>query len=219
MNNKRPIPSLVRKDNSIASGHPHIASELQEALYGGQRQRDSTVIESAPDIKLTLEELDTALKASPNGASPGPDRIPTRLVREFTKSNENRFLVTMSRAFLQVILASWTTSDTILIPKARTESYTDAKSWRPIQLQSILAKVLERVIVARLAKLDLLAPKMFGGRKRSGTTDAIQALDDFVQDHHGYNFCLSALDIEEGFDLDLDMVCDRINMKDPHLAR
>jgi len=219
MYNKRPIPSLTRKDGTIASEHPHIASELQEALYGGQRQRIDTVIESTSDLELTLEELDVALKASPNGASPGPDRIPTRMVREFRKANEKLFLAMMSRALLEGIPASWKTSDTILIPKARKESYTDAKSWRPIQLQSILAKVLERVIVARLARLDLLAPNMFGGRKKSGTTDAIQALDDFVQSHREYNICLSALDIEGGFDhLDLDKACDRIKTRSLHLA-
>ena len=125
----------------------------------------------------------------------------------------------MNRALLEGIPASWKTSDTILIPKARKVSYTDAKSWRPIQLQSILAKVLERVIVARLVRLDLLTPNMFGGRKRLGTTDAIQALDNFVQTHHGYNICLSALDIEGGFDhLDLDMVCNWIGTKNRHLA-
>ena len=219
MSNKRPIPSLIRKDNSIASEHPHIASELQDGLYGGQQQRDDTVIESTPDTDLTLEELDAALKASPNGASPGPDRIPTRMVREFRKSNDKLFLATMGRALLEGIPASWKTSNTILIPKARKESYTNAKSWRPIQLQSILAKVLERVIVARLARLDLLTPNMFGGRKGSGTTDAIQALDNFVQNHRGYNICLSALDIEGGFDhLDLGMTCDRIKTRSPHLA-
>jgi len=219
MSNKRSIPSLVRKDCSIASEHPYIASELQEALYRGQRQRDNTVIKSTPDMELTLEELDAALKASPKGASPGPDRIPTRMVREFRKSNEKLFLATMNRALLEGIPASWKTSDTILIPKARKESYTIAKSSRPIQLQSILTKVLERVIVTRLAKLDLLTPNMFGERKKSGTTDTIQALNDFIQNHHGHNICLSALDIEGGFDhLNLDMVCDRIKTKNPHLA-
>ena len=219
MCNKRPIPSLIRRDGSTASEHPHIASEVQEALYGGQRERNSTVIESVPDMELMLEELDAALKVSPNGAFPGPDRIPTRMVREFRKSNDKLFLATMNRALLEGIPDVWKTSDTILIPKARKESYSDAKSWRPIQLQSILAKVLERVIVTRLAKLDLLEANMFGGRKKSGTTDAIQALDDFVQSHHGYNICLSALDIEGGFDhLNLGMVCDRIKTRSPHLA-
>jgi len=219
MSTKQPIPSLVRKDGSIASEHPHIATELQEPLYGRQRQRPNSVINSTPDVSLTLEELDAALKASPSGALPGPDRIPTRMVKEFRRSNETLFLATMTRALLEGIPASWKTSYTILIPKARKESYTNAKSWRPIQLQLILAKVLERVVVSRLAKLDLLTPNMFGGSKKSGTTDAIQNLDDFVQTHRNHNICLSALDVEGGFDhLNLDMVCDRIGTKNQHLA-
>jgi len=219
MCSKRPIPSLTRKDGSVASEHPHIATELQEALYRGQYQRANTRITSAPGRELTLEELNIALKASLNGALPGPDRIPTRLVWEFRKTNEGLFLATMKRALQEGIPAGWKTSDTILIPKARKETYTNAKSWRPIQLQLILAKVLERVIVARLATLNLLTNNMFGGRKKSGTTDAIQALDDFVQTQPGYKICLSALEVEGGFDhLKLGMVCDRINRKDSHIA-
>jgi len=219
MINKWPIQSRMRKDGLIASEHTHIATELQEALYGGQQQRPNSSVDSVSDLDLTLEELDVALKASPSGASPGPDCVPTTLVKEFRKSNKTLFLVTMRRALLDRIPASWKTSDTILFPKARKESYMDTKSRRPIQLLSILAKVLERVVVARLAKLDLLTPNMFGGRKKSGTTDAIENLEDFVQQHREYNICLLALEVEGGFDhLNMDMVCDRINTKNPHLA-
>jgi len=60
-----------------------------------------------------------------------------------------------------------------LIPKAKKASYTTAKSWRPIQLRSILAKVIARIITDRLANLNLLPKNMYGGRKNHGTTDAI----------------------------------------------
>jgi len=39
---------------------------------------------------------------------------------------------------------------------------------------------------------------MFGGRKSNGTTDAIQALNHFVEKNKGRNICLTALDVEGG---------------------
>ena len=82
----------------------------------------------------------------------------------------------MNGAWTQGIPDTWKASNTILIPKAKKATYTVAKSLRPIQLQSIRAKVLERAGVQRIADLGLLEGNMYGGRKQNGTTDAIQAV-------------------------------------------
>ena len=126
----------------------------------------------------------------------------------------------ISRVFREGMPDSWKTSCTILIPKAKKASYTVAKSWRPIQLQWILAKVMERIITERLANLNLLPDNMFGGRKKNGTTDAIQALDTFVGNNKHRNIALTALDIEGGFDhLNLDRTCNIIEQKNLRLAQ
>jgi len=126
MCNKPPIHALVRKDGSIAREPQHIATKLQEVLYCDHRQMAGSSIEATPVNELTLEELNASLKMAPNGASPGPDRIPTRLVREFRRTNEILFLETMKRALLEAILSSWKTSDTSLIPKVRKD-----RTWWP----------------------------------------------------------------------------------------
>jgi len=96
---------------------------------------------------------------------------------------------------------SWKISSTILIvPKANKPSYTIAKSWRLIQLQLILAKTMERIITNKLTNLNLLPDNMYGGRKNYGTRDAIQALDTFVESNRNRNICITALDVEGGFD-------------------
>ena len=133
---------------------------------------------------------------------------------------QNLFLNMMNRAWREGIPTTWKTSRTILIPKAKKETYNVAKSWRPIQLQSILAKVLERVVAIKIGQLDILSGNMFGGRKGAGTTDAIQSLMDFVNEHEGYNISLTALDIEAGFDrLNMDRTCEIISDKNRHLAQ
>lgn len=106
-----------------------------------------------PTNGITIGELDKAIKASPNGAATGPDDIPTRAIRELRKVKENLFLTMRNKAYSEGVPDSWKTSTTILIRKAKKDSYRHAKSWRPIQLQSILSKILERVIVAKLADL------------------------------------------------------------------
>ena len=126
----------------------------------------------------------------------------------------------MKRAWRHGIPASWKASNTILIPKARKPTYTVAKSWRPIQVQSILAKILERAAVQRIADLGLLETNMYGGRKKNGTTDAIQALNDAVTNDYAPYTCLTTLDIEGGFDnLRMDEVCGAIMTKNRHLPQ
>ena len=67
--------------------------------------------------------------------------------------------------------------------------------------------------------MDILNENMFGGRKRVGTTDAIQNLMDFISEHKDHNISLTALDIEAGFDrLDMDRTCKIISDKNQHLA-
>jgi len=217
---KRPIPALTKPDGTDVSEHPHRAEELQRALYGGEHRRPTPPKPTMTSNRITIAELDKAIKASPNGAATGPDDIPTRAIRELRKAKENLFLKMMNKAYTEGIPDSWKTSTTILIRKAKKDSYRHAKSWRPIQLQSILSKILERVIVAKLADLRLLSPRMFGGRKSNGTTDAIQALNDFVERNKGRNICLSALDVEGGFDhLDLNRTCNKIREHSSHLAQ
>ena len=75
-------------------------------------------------------------------------------------------------------------------------------------------------MVQRIADLGLLEPNMYGGRKKNGTTDAIQALNDAVTNEYAPYTCLTTLDIEGGFDhLRMDDVCLTIATKSQHLTQ
>jgi len=197
---KHLIPALERPDGTMVAEHQHIAEELHSALYQGQSCRHSRELEP-PKEALNMGNLDAAFKESPNGAATRPDHIPTRMIREFRRLREKLFMTTMNRAWTQGLPSSWKSSSTILIPKLNKPAYTIAKSWRPIQLQSILAKVLERAVVDRIARLDILPDNMYGGRNRFGTTDAIQRLNDIVTGNPKEYTCFTALDIERGVQL------------------
>ena len=71
----------------------------------------------------------------------------------------------------------------------------------------------------KIGQLDILNENMFGGRKKAGTTNAIQNLINFVSEHKDHYVSLTALDIEAGFDrLDMDGTCKIISDKNQHLA-
>jgi len=215
---KHPIPTLERSDGKIAAEHQHIAEELHSALYQGESCRHPRGLEP-PKESLNTGNLDVALQNFPNGTSTGPDHIPTRMIREFRRRRERLFMATMNQAWTQGIPSSWKSSSTILIPKLNKPAYTIAKSWRPIQLQSILAKVLERAVVDRIARFDILPDNMYRGRKRFCTMDAIQKLNDIVMNNPKGHTCFTALDIEGEFNhLDLEKTCQTLSAKDNNLA-
>ena len=83
---KHTIPALLRKDNTMAAEHNHIATELQDSLYDGEHCRTEPETIQATDPEIDAGDIQKALMASPNGASTGPDMIPTRLLRLLWKT-------------------------------------------------------------------------------------------------------------------------------------
>ena len=94
---RHPIPALQKVDAGIAAEHPHIAPELQDALYGGEHRRASTRIRAKAG-PLNTSILNAAIRQSPNGAAPVPDHITTRLIKKLCRLREDLFLRTMNKA-------------------------------------------------------------------------------------------------------------------------
>lgn len=99
---RHPIPAPRKTDGSTAAEHQHMAQEFQDALYLKEHHRAKTDIQADAD-PLNMVILNAAIKQSPNVASPGPDFITTRLIKEFSQTREDLFLATMNRAWRQGI--------------------------------------------------------------------------------------------------------------------
>jgi len=217
---KHPIPALQRADNTMAAEHDHIATEILDALNRGEHSRKEPGAITPTDPDIDEADIQKAFTASSNGAAPGPNYIPTRMISLMSKTKQGLLHKVINGVFKAGMPEQLKASSTILIPKANKSSYTIAQSWRPIQLQLILAKLMERIITDRLTNLNLLPDNMYGVRKGNGTTDAIQALDIFVTNNKHRNVCLTALDVEGGFDhLELDRTCNLIGRKNQHLGQ
>jgi len=134
-------------------------------LYGREHRRDTPAAINPTNAQGEDGEILKSLKASPNGVATGPDQIPRRMLRTLWRLRPDLFRKIINRVYKEGMPNSWKTSYPILIPKSNQPSYMTAKSWRPIQLQSILAKVMERIITNKLTSLDLLPDNMYGEKK------------------------------------------------------
>ena len=122
---------------------------------------------SKPDFKemcghensdLYVEEIEGALSNLNNNSAPSPDeRIFNILLKKGTES--------MARALHFIFQKSWSSGELpvafkidpkVMMPKPGKSHYNVARAYRPITLESVIGKVMERVICKRLTwKLEV----------------------------------------------------------------
>jgi hypothetical protein len=94
----------------------------------------------------------------------------------------------------------------ILIPKPGRENRNDASKYRPISLINVGGKVLEKILINRimhyLNKNNLMNKNQFGFTPGKGTTDAILAVKDFIEEGllQRHITILVSLDVKSAFD-------------------
>ena len=99
---------------------------------------------------ITLTELTTNLKKTNQKSAPGPDLITYLVIRNFPPI-ANNILINLYNAILTraYIPSQFKRSTTILIPKPNKD-HTQLTSYRPITLNSTLAKLFEKILARRL---------------------------------------------------------------------
>jgi len=63
-----------------------------------------------------------------------------------------------------------------------------------------IAKIAERIILVKLAKVLVLGPIQFGSRKRRGTHDAISVIYEFIKYNEEIGVVMMSLNLEGEFD-------------------
>jgi hypothetical protein len=92
------------------------------------------------------------------------------------------------------------------IPKPGRENRNDASKYRPISLINVGGKVLEKILINRimhyLNKNNLMNKNQFGFTPGKGTTDAILAVKDFIEEglQQRHITILISLDVKSAFD-------------------
>jgi len=87
------------------------------------------------------------------------------------------------------------------IQKAAKPRYDIVKSWRMIALLPTFGKLLERIVLVRLAVCLELGVTQFGIRRKRGVHDAVATVLEFLDHNKGWERMLVSMDVEGGFDM------------------
>jgi len=152
----------------------------------------------------TLAEVATAIRKLQNGRAPGPDGIPSELLK--------CAIGPVSRALHSLFIRVWRTGrvpadwrDGIIVTLYKGKGpKTDCNSYRPITLLSVPGKVFAHVLLARIQPLLVRSrrPQQSGFTASRSTIDAILALRLLSELHREFNRPLHVayLDIKAAFD-------------------
>ncbi len=133
---------------------------------------------SVEDGVFTDSELVTALVELNGQAAVGPERIPSRVIKDVFRDTNSRvpLLALMNLCFRQgVVPMEWGNSEIFVLYKMKG-SRADPNNYRGINLINDFCKVYERLIEKRfqswMTRNIPQGPMQFGFRKGTGTTEA-----------------------------------------------
>jgi len=158
---QRTVPPLISGNGTKYSNHEEIAESFRSKLNPvskGQWTRNEV------NLDVDEAELGWALKASPGNTAGGIDGMSYPLLRFFWKKHRGK-MIEMVRGLVRTDTEDWHESSCVLIKKGDKDRYDVAKSWRMIHLLPCMAKVTERVILAKLANTVTLLESQLGSRK------------------------------------------------------
>ena len=101
----------------------------------------------------------------------------------------------------------WKKAIIMVIPKRNKPDYTKPRAYRPISLLKVTSKVLEKIVLIRMAALtnNLLPTEQFGGRQvysaTDGVLDIVQRIET-TKDTHKETKVKCLVQRNEGYEFD-----------------
>jgi ribonuclease HI len=135
---------------------------------------------------VTKEEVMLAIQKIRPKKAPGIDGIANELLKSFS----GPLSLTLTDLYNNILIssnfpASWKVAVTAIIRKHGKPDYTCPGAYRPIALLSTMSKLFELILARRLTawaeQAGVIAEGHFGGRKGSGTEDALFAFEHWVK--------------------------------------
>ena len=200
---RRTLPSMVDGARVISS-HEEISDMIAEQLSPGPA---IPWIVNAIEVDSAVE-LENAIKRSPVSTGPGLDDIGYPLIRLWARSDIESMRDLVSYG-LKFDLPDGHVAEVVLIPKADKLRYDIVKSWRIIHLLPTMAKIADRIILARLAACLELEATQFGSRTGRGCHDAMAVVYEFLEYNKGMSTAMLSMDVQGGFDnIDVNLLSD-----------
>ncbi|KAA1096470.1 hypothetical protein PGT21_050035 [Puccinia graminis f. sp. tritici] len=135
---------------------------------------------------VTNEEVRSALRRISPKKAPGVDGLANELLKSFSEPLSAHLSLLYNNILKSSTFpVSWKVAVTVIIRKHGKPDYTSPTAYRPIALLSTMSKLFELLLARRLTAWaedsGVLAEGHFGGRKGSGTEDALFALEHWVK--------------------------------------
>ena len=156
---------------------------------------------------VTLKELRQEIKSNVNAKkAPGYDLITGQILKELPDKALVKLLHLINAVFrLEYVPRQWKAAEVIMIPKAGKD-FNDKKSYRPISLLPIVAKVFEKLLLKRIKPLieerNLIPLHQFGFRTQHSTIDQVHRIIELIEDTLEEGKVCSGifLDVAQAFD-------------------
>lgn len=155
---------------------------------------------------ITMEEFQYALRKTKN-TSPGPDKIYAQMIKNMPENAHEYLLKLLNRMYVEPYFPNqWRESTIVPIPKPN-KNHSDPSNYRPIALTSILCKIMERIVNARLVDYLEMENKLHniqcGSRKKRSTLDHLVRLETTIRHAFAKNehFISIFFDLEKAYDL------------------
>ena len=144
------------------------------------------ILKTGPDQidPFTLKELEVAMSHLKNGKTAGLDGITTELIKHFGERTRSWILDLMNNCVASSsIPKAWRITKVVALLKPGKDP-NNKKSYRPISLLSILYKLYERLILARIAPTieEQLTPDQAGFRPGRSCCDQLLNLIQHIED-------------------------------------
>lgn len=186
-------------------------SESETLSRKPQRTENNDTVGQHPnsyneDIPFTELEITLVVNNLRKDVTPGPDGIKTAMIQAIFREH-TAFFVNLFNACLKngYFPRKWKQAKVILIPKAHSDEKAEEKKYRPIAINSILGKVLEKLIKDRiyffLFKNKLFNRYQYGFTHNTSTIEALQEIERRIRRARidKNNVLLISLDIKNAF--------------------
>jgi len=146
-------------DGRLVGHHAAISDLIAAQLRPGDEQPwHPCTVEMDPAC-----ELESAIKRSPTNTGPGLDDIGYPFIRYWWKVKPD-CLERLVDYGLTNDIPDWHSPEVVLIPKADQPRYDIVRSWCMIHLLPTIGKVVERIVLLRIAEHVVLGQTQLGSR-------------------------------------------------------
>lgn len=135
----------------------------------------------------------------------GADGLTTDICKQVVVNDVEMQVVILNKCWrLSYFPTEWKIATVVMLRKPGKEDYTHPKSYRPIGLLPIMGKILEKILVKRLAwhLVPRISPHQYGFMLQRGAEDALHNLMGYIRErlHEKKLILMVSLDIEGAFD-------------------